>query len=85
MTENELRRRFPIGTRVKETKGNQGLPSPLTYKVVGHHRGAVVLEDPKYGTTHHVKAENVRKVGGPATRRQAIEEARQRRRAAMFR
>lgn len=67
-TEEELRRRFPIGSRVKETKGNYGAPSPDTFTVVGHHRGGVVLRS-GLGTTHHVDGRNVRRV---STRRDRL-------------
>lgn len=69
MTEDDLKRRYPLGTRVKETKGNYGAPSSRTYEVVGHHRGSVVLRDPATGTTHHVRGENVRRY---STRRDVL-------------
>lgn len=68
-TTDEVARRFPIGSRVKETRGNYGQPSPETFEVVGHSRGGVILRSSK-GTTHHVDGRNVRRVG--STRRDAL-------------
>lgn len=60
MPTEEVARRFPVGSRVRETRGNYGKPSPDTFVVVSHSRGGATLRSSK-GTTHHVDGRHLRR------------------------